>query len=624
MSRGHVVKGGSGVRFLLTMLVVAGIALCSVMASLVAPLQPNLTLASPPSVNTLPATGTSGTGATLNGEMTALGEPDFVAMSAGQGHSLGVLSDGTLWAWGRNAYGQLGLSDTTDRWRPTQVGSEANWVAVAGGVSHSLGVRSDGTLWSWGINTDGQLGLGDTTDRWSPTQVGNATEWVAVSAGYNHSLGMRSDGTLWAWGRNRAVDEYPGKGGQLGLGDLTDRHVPTQVGSEANWAAVSGGISHSLGVRSDGSLWAWGWNPHGELGLGDIGQLGRKSPTQVVGATNWVAASAGLYHSLGVCSDGTLWSWGMTSGAHLGSIWSPTRVGSDTNWVAVAGKGTFSVGLRSDGTLWSWAHVADVIPSRVGSATNWATLASGSGHVLAVRSDGTLWAWGNNAYGQLGLGDTVNAGSPIQVILSPPSCQVSFEWGPTTSYWNETAPQTMPGTGAFSADISGLTLGNTYHFRAKAVAGDGTVHGGDMTFTTTETPSVTTNDVGSITANSASLNGELTSLGMVGSVTVSFEWGASLGAYSRETSGQAMTSTGAFTASIRGLTPGTTYHFRAKGVGNGTVYGVDSTFTTTGGGTATVGSGLGLWVYPVAILGGLVVLMILVAVGARLVRRFMQ
>ena len=725
MSRGRGVEGGSVARFLLTMLIVVGIALCNVVTSPVGPLRGNLAVAAPPSVDTLPASGISTATATLNGEITASGEPYFTAVSAGYNHSLGVRSDGTLWAWGYNAYGQLGLGDTTDRWSPTQVGSAANWVAVSAGYRHSLGVRSDGTLWAWGRNTHitaktdanpeitshGQLGLGDTTDRWSPSPVGSGTDWVTVAAGGGHSLGVRSDGTLWAWGRNYF--------GQLGLddrGDGTDRWIPSQVGSAANWVVVSAGYEHSLGVRSDGTLWAWGWNPHHELGLGDTPQAGEYSPTRVGSATNWVGASAVFYYSLGVRSDGTLWGWGMNNYAQLGlgyagggDVIIPTQAGSASNWVAASGGIQRSVGLRSDGTLWNWGGVFPyqaLSPKQVGSATDWGAVDAGGAHFLGLRSGGTLWAWGANGSGELGLGDTNNRGSPTEVVFSTTSSwQVSFEWGLTSSYGNETAPQTMTGVGVFSADVGGLTLGATYHFRAKTVAGDGTGYGGDMTFTTTEAPSVTTNDAGSITANSASLSGELTWLGTAGSVTVSFEWGTSPGAYSRETTGQAMTSTGAFTTSISGLTPATTYHFRAKAVGNGISYSAESSFTalgeapsieavtadggrrgndltvtisgsglsgvtgidfgpgitirgvrvvsdgeitveitidsdaelgardvsvTTPMGTDTMtggfavtarSSGLQWWMYPMAIVGGLMALMILVAVGARVVRR---
>jgi len=259
-------------------------------AIIVTVLLANLTLASPPSVNTLPATGVSSTAATLNGEVTALGKLEFVAVAGGAYHSLLVRSDGTLWASGYNTEGQLGLGDTDDRWVPTQVGIATNWVAAAAGEVHSLGLRSDGTLWAWGANWYGQLGLADTTERLIPTQVGTDTNWVAVAAGQDHSLGVRSDGTLWAWGLNNY--------GQLGLNDTNNRLSPTQVGTDTNWVAVASGEYYdSLGMRSDGTLWAWGLNNYGQLGLNDTNN--RLSLTQVVLGPPSVSFEWGLTTSYG-------------------------------------------------------------------------------------------------------------------------------------------------------------------------------------------------------------------------------------------------------------------------------------------------------------------------------------
>jgi beta propeller repeat protein len=167
---------------------------------------------------------------------------------------------------------------------------------------------------------------------------------------------------------------------------------------------------------------------------------------------------------------------------------------------------------------------------------------------------------------------------------------VSFLWGTTAGgpYPNETTSQDMTSTGAFSVDLTGLTPGTTYYYKAKAV-GNGTSYGDEKSFTTTTTPpAVTTNDASNVTTTSATLNGHLTSLGTASSVTVSFLWGTTAGGpYPNETTGQDMTSTGAFSVDLTGLTPGTTYYYRAKAVGNGTSYGDEKRFTTSNAGSIT-------------------------------------
>jgi alpha-tubulin suppressor-like RCC1 family protein len=159
-----------------------------------------------------------------------------------------IKTDGTLWSWGGNAYGELGLGDRTYRSSPVQVGSDTNWSNIGcAGTEAALGLKTDGTLWSWGINDNGQLGLGDTTHRSSPCQIGSLTTWAVLNRpGYalgNSSAAIKSDGTLWVWGRNSS--------GQLGLGDRTDRSSPVQVGSSSGWKRIA--IDSScLGVKATG------------------------------------------------------------------------------------------------------------------------------------------------------------------------------------------------------------------------------------------------------------------------------------------------------------------------------------------------------------------------------------
>ena len=303
-------------------------------------------------------TGQLGTGDTVNRSTPVRvgGDNDWKMVSAGLHHSLGIRTDGTLWAWGYNGAGRLGTGDIVNKSTPVQVGYYDDWMMVSAGKSHSLGIRSyhtHGTLWAWGDNSSGQLGTGDTVNKSTPVRVGGDNNWKVVSAGYGHSLGIRSDGTLWAWGDNSS--------GQLGTGDTVSKSTPVQVGYYNyyhDWKMVSAGGKHSLGIRSDGSLWAWGDNSLGQLGLGDTVQQ-RGYPSRVGTDRDWRLVFAGSDYSLGIKSDGSLWAWGYNFDGQLGTgdtvnRSTPVRVGSSWGWQMVSVKSSHSLGVKSDGSLWAW------------------------------------------------------------------------------------------------------------------------------------------------------------------------------------------------------------------------------------------------------------------------------
>ncbi len=251
---------------------------------------------------------------------------DWAAVFGGYEHGLAIRKDGTLWSWGPNWYGALGVGNTNFGLSPAEVGHDTDWAAAAGGGDFSLALKKDGTLWAFGSNSYGNLGLGDTTDRHSPTQVGSAHDWAAVSAGIGYSLATRKDGTLWAWGDNSF--------GELGLGDTAERHTPTQVGSASDWVGVCCLGHHSVALKADGTLWAWGENSYGQLGLGDT--TDRSSPTQVGTSRDWAAIAPGgadSYQTLALKRDGSLWAWGFNRFGQLGlgdttDRHTPTQVGA--------------------------------------------------------------------------------------------------------------------------------------------------------------------------------------------------------------------------------------------------------------------------------------------------------
>jgi len=380
-----------------------------------------------------------------------------------------VAGPGKLFGFGGNSAGQLGDGGTSTVTTPTQSGVATNWVKVIGCIGggdggitfqhgFSFGIKDDGTLWAWGNNGDGQLGIGSTINQTSPVQVGSAT-WsnvVAVSSGWaSFALGVRTDGTLWGWGNNI---QY-----QLGTGTTTNSTSPVQVGSATDWLKVSANgnfykffspaVYFAIALKTTGTLWSWGSN-------GDYGCTGQgvttgntTTPTQIGSDNTWTDISCGgdgsyraggsvdSCFALATRSNGTLWGWGANANNQLGNGTttpqsSPVQIGSITNWFKVfAGSGACAFAINNAGQLYSWGVNRDgqtglgttagntTTPTIIGSATIWQQVShanaasSGQGFVIGIRTDGTLWTWGLNSAYNLGNGSTspVNFSSPTQV-----------------------------------------------------------------------------------------------------------------------------------------------------------------------------------------------------------------
>jgi len=319
----------------------------------------------------------------------------------GYAHTVAIKTDGTLWMWGNNAHGQLGDNTTASRSTPRQeFTSSTNWKQVSGG-RHTAAIKTDGTLWAWGLNSYGQLGDNTTANRSTPRQeFTSSTNWKQVAAGYRHTVAIKTDGTLWAWGR--------GIDGQLGDNTLVEKNTPIQVGTATNWKQVVVAESRSIAIKTDGTLWAWGHNYFGGLGTG-FGQTKVSNPSQIGTATNWKQVSSAAYFAAAIKTDGTLWSWGDSANFIVGV----GHFGDNTS-VAVR-----STPIQEFTSSTNWKQV-----SCAGKQTSAST--------AAIKTDGTLWLWGSNSYGRLGDNTTEHRSTPRQEITSSTNWkQVSGGYGHT-------------------------------------------------------------------------------------------------------------------------------------------------------------------------------------------------
>ena len=351
-------------------------------------------------------------------------------IAAGKAHTVALKGDGTVCAWGDNAFGQLGDGATANSSTPVQVSGVIGVTAIAASYYHTVTLKGDGTVWAWGYNNSGQLGDGTSTNSSTPLQVSGLTGVTAIATGQLHSVALKGDGTVWAWGENSS--------GQLGNGTTTTSSTPVQVSGLNGVTAIAAGFTHTLALKGDGTLWAWGENVSGQLGNGLT--TNSSTPVQVSGMTGISAIAAGQFYSMALIGDGTLWAWGDNSSGQLGNglttnSFTPVQVNGVTGVTAIAAGELHAVALIGNGTVWAWGDnvsgqlgngltTSSSTPVQVSGVTGVTAIAAGSYHAVALKSDGTVWAWGKNDSGQLGDGTASTRTTPVQVlgltgVLSP-------------------------------------------------------------------------------------------------------------------------------------------------------------------------------------------------------------
>ncbi|MFZ4648401.1 MAG: fibronectin type III domain-containing protein [Patescibacteria group bacterium] len=408
-----------------------------------------------------------GIGTSTNVQVTKSNFTKPMVISVGGVTTIALKSDGTVWAWGYNYYGQLGdgtsldISFAKQVHGPDNIGYLTNIISIAGGSGYALALKSDGTVWAWGANDSGYLGDNTTVQKKTPVQVhgpgnvGFLTDIVSISSTGSSAYAVKSDGTVWAWGYNATY--------QLGDSTTTQRLTPVQVHGSGDVGFLTDVVSVSpnaasgvFALKSDGTVWAWGYNNIGQLG--DNTMVNKTSPTQVhgpgdvgflTGVVSLAASNNWQYpFTIAVKNDGTVWAWGINNYGQLGDNTTvnktvPVQVHGTGNVGFLTGVSSASLSqlssyaVKSDGTVWAWGGNSDGClgdntqtsrntpiqvhgTGNVGFLTGVSTISSSGNFSVVLKSDGMVLAWGNNSYGQLGDSTTSSKSTPVQSQASVP------------------------------------------------------------------------------------------------------------------------------------------------------------------------------------------------------------
>lgn len=348
------------------------------------------------------------------------------AITGGAYHNLILYSDGSVWAYGNGAYGQLGNGEAKSHSLPTRVLIDIPIIQIAAGQKHSLILGTDRKIYAFGSNEYGQINNNNPIlIQSTPIPVPNLSDIVLIADGGNHSLALKSDYSVWAWGKNDH--------GQCGRSP-NDVYIssPTRLNTELKAVKLAAGDHHSIALMEDGTILAWGSNIYGQLGNGTWIDYSYE-PVKVQGLTDVIEIATGGEHSIALRKDGTVWTWGRNHAGQLGNGQVthrnlPLQVFGLPKIVAIDGEGSFTIALDANGNLWGFGSNRDgqlgvrcnsnkqTLPVKIKSLPHISKIAAGHFHTIVLDENGLIWGFGRNDYGQLGNSYSTEQCPPVEAI----------------------------------------------------------------------------------------------------------------------------------------------------------------------------------------------------------------